>query len=298
MTDPIQFKTIQVTPRAGITAAHVYGVKWEDMSDEQFNEIQEAWRIHGVLVCQGPIGSDEAMVKFSKRLGVVCIQSLQEKGHPLSHAEHEEICLIKESYNSNTGNNRLAPHYDLHWHKDNEIPTHIILWPHSLPDKGPATLFYDPYAFFNDLTEEERAILADKSIICQSCYAFEGPLFYGINEPHGQMPFSRRPILLKDKEGRPFVSPGPFTPSTFVPDLPQDKGRELIDSLQARFFSDKYRIRLDWKPDNVVLARNNFMHSRDDYDGKKQPRTMHQILTRDPEVGDGFWLPYTRLSSS
>ena len=139
--------------------AEVLGVDLsEDMDDETFGEIEDAFNAHSVLVFRDQHLSEERQLAFSRRFGPLDVHVLSQYNHP----RHPEILIVS---NVKEGDRHVGI-YDAgrYWHTDlsyMEVPSRgSMLYAIEIPEEGGEplgdTLFTSTTAAYDALPAETK----------------------------------------------------------------------------------------------------------------------------------------------
>jgi taurine dioxygenase len=252
---------VEVKRLSDALGAEVLGVDLKSVTDEEFQEIYDAWLKYEVLVFHDQDLTPEEHIEFSKRFGElevhIAVDHLLE-GHP-------EIMMV--SNKQVDGRYIGAVSAADYWHSDlscNSHPTKAsLLYALEIPSVGGDTEWADTYAAYETLPEATKEKIADLRGI-HSWNRIRNPRVavpevhkdaeerYGTRAPDDAL----HPIVRTHPEtGRKalYVSPR-FTLG--VDGLEPDEGQELLDELFDHMAKREFIFRHSWKVGDLVLWDN------------------------------------------
>ena len=147
------FRKIEVLPISGNIGALIKNVQLNDLDDETFAEIHQAWLENCVVFFRNQKITPQQQISFAKRFGEIHF-------HPYMKGldEHPEILeIIKEPGDGYT--------FGSVWHTDqmfNPKPAKAtMLYAHEVPSKGGDTMFSNQYLAYEALSQAMKEILTD-----------------------------------------------------------------------------------------------------------------------------------------
>ena len=180
---------MEVQPVTGVIGAEIVGADLENLTDAQFEQIEQAFTDHLVLFFRDqPPLSIEAHVAFGKRFGPL-------HTHPVAPGPegHPEVMIIAADANSKyaDGNN---------WHTDvscDELPPlGSCLQLRTLPPVGGDTLFANMYAAYETLSPMMQEFLADKTARHESEHVYRGRYAdRGVDDTGKVYPSAEHPVV-------------------------------------------------------------------------------------------------------
>jgi len=231
-----------LTPRIG---AIIHGADLtQDISDEDFSEIYDAWLQHLVIFFRRQSMSPEQHLAFGRRFGELHV-------HPAApYANDNPALMMIHADETSTRNNGSGWHSDVS--ADEEPPMASILHIHQTPSSGGDTLWANMYEAYDALSEPIKSLLNSLTAIHQADYTG----FYGDHEPQRQSPRAEHPVIRTHPvTGRKalFVNSG-FTKR--IKGVNQSESRYLLDMLFDHVKNPNFHCRFQWQPDSVALWDN------------------------------------------
>jgi len=236
-----------ITPHIG---AEVFGIDLgEDLSDEQFGEIRQAFLDWKVLVFREQHISQDAHKAFAKRFGTI-------HTHPLAanYGGDPEILRVKTTadspYTAGDG-----------WHTDvtcDELPPMgSMLYVTETPDCGGGdTLYADMYLAYEMLSKPMQSFLETLTAVHDGAKPYLGS--YKMQPKNAEHhPRTEHPVVISHPEtGRKvlFVNAG-FT--THIKGLRPQESNALLDMLYRHIESTpKLRCHVNWQPNTLTFWDN------------------------------------------
>lgn len=241
---------MEIQPVTGVIGAEIIGADLENLTDSQFERIEQAFTEHLVVFFrdQSPL-SEGAHIAFGKRFGPLHI-------HPIAPGPegHPEIMIIQADANSAyaDGNN---------WHTDVscdvEPPLGSCLQLRTLPPVGGDTLFANMYAAYETLSPMMQDFLADKTAMHESEHVYRGRYAdRGVDDTGMVYPSAEHPVVrTHPRSGRQalYVNPS-FT--TKINGLTKAESRAVLQLLYAHQQRPEFQVRFRWS-DNAVAFWDN-----------------------------------------
>jgi taurine dioxygenase len=289
--------SIEVIPTGAALGAEIKGLDWsQDMPSEVLERFEEIFNEHLVVMMRGQNlektrvmeladmfggrfipGSRQFYIKagikpgshrVSDIKGLGQISNLDKDGKPQKHTE-------------GTGSLAIA------WHTDNsymeEPPKASMLNAVQVPINGGGhTMFANQYMAYEELSDELKKEIEGKHILNDICRNTAGRLRLTFEEPKSR----------EDIQGpiHPMVRIHPATgkrclylgrrwarPSSYIVEMPNDEGDDLLDRLWAHATQDKYVwVHDTWQPQDLVVWDNRCtLHRRTEID-PNQVRYLHR----------------------
>ena len=240
---------IGLTPLTAAIGAEIAGVDLGHLTDEQFDEIRQAYLEHQVIFFRDQEITPGAQKAFAERFGPLHI-------HPAApHLEGDPaIFVIRTDKNSRYTNGER-------WHTDvsceAEPPLGSMLHMHILPPVGGDTLFANMYAAHDALSAPMRNFLSGLVAVHESEHVYRGRYAdRGVDDTGRQYPRAEHPVIRTHPEtGRP----GIFVNRTFttrIRGLPRKESRALLQFLYEHMESPEFQVRFKWSVGAVALWDN------------------------------------------
>jgi len=245
----MSYETIQVRPLTPTIGAEIFGVDLGgDISNQQFQEIHDAFLQHIVIFFRDQKMTPEQHKSFGRRFGKLHI-------HPASPSvleEHPEILIIK----ANEKSKRVAGEV---WHSDvscdAEPPLGSILYMLQPPSNGGGdTMFANMYTAYEKLSDPMKRIVEGLTAIHDGEHVYRGR--YGMNDANKTYPRSEHPVVRTHPEtGRKalFVNRG-FT--TRIKDMHRNESDALLNMLYEHAETPEFQCRFKWDVGSVAFWDN------------------------------------------
>ena len=243
------YETIEVRPLTPTIGAEIFGVDLGgDISNQQFQEIHDAFLQHVVIFFRNQKMTPEQQKAFGRRFGRLHI-------HPASPSvleDHPEVLVIK----ANEKSKRVAGEV---WHSDvscdPEPPLGSILYMLQPPENGGGdTMFANMYTAYDKLSDSMKRIVEGLTAIHDGEHVYRGR--YGINDATKTYPRSEHPVVRTHPEtGRKalFVNRG-FT--TRIKDMHRNESDALLNMLYEHAETPEFQCRFKWNVGSVAFWDN------------------------------------------
>ena len=274
-TSAAQYQTIEVRPCTPVIGAEIHGVDLtRPLSDEQWNEIHEAFLRHLVIFFREQERmSPEQQIAFGRRFGELHI-------HPAApHLEgYPEVFVIHAHKDSRFANGES-------WHSDvscdAEPPLGSILQIHVLPPCGGDTLFSSMYAAYDDLSPRMKTFLEGLAAVHESEHFYRGRYAdRGVNDAGKVYPKAVHPVIRTHPEtGKRCV----FVNRTFttrIEGLPEDESRAILQFLFHHVETPWYQTRFTWRQNDVAMWDNRCAQHMAIWDYWPNERKGHRVTVK------------------
>jgi taurine dioxygenase len=257
-----EFRHITVHRLTPAIGAEVTGVSLNEVTDEVFEEIHEAFLRHKVLVFRDQHGfTPEQHEALSRRFGELDVPPVALP----RRAEAPGVAVIETSETN-------KPYVD-YWHTDlayKQRPALVsILRARLVPECGGDTLWVDMEAAYEDLSDDMKRRL--DGLRAHNTYAKLvdwGPIPpSAIDERLKEFPPQDHPLVRTHADtGRKSIYASVNTVSHIV-GLPADESDELLSALYELCNKPEHQIRVHWTADAVVMwdNRNTKHYATADY---------------------------------
>ena len=291
---------IEVIPSGAALAAEVRGI---DLSQPLPDDVQERltkiWAEHLVLLLRGQELEDADLIRFSDYYGGQQMGGARKKRWEIGMKESGKAASTDARVNYVTnldkdGNpaqhNRGTGSYELRWHSDNTYvdvpPTGTMLWADVIPDDDSGqTAFCNQIRAYAEMPEDLKALIQGKHMMHDGSRNTAN-----LVHPHREMPKMQDDI---DGPVHPMVRVHPPTgkhalflgrrwdfPSTYIVEMPNDEGEDLMDRLWAHATQDKYVWTHHWKRGDFILWDNRAVMHRRTAINSNQPRILHRTMIK------------------
>ena len=265
----MKYRCIQVQTLTPHIGAEVSGVDLcAPLSDEVFEEIQQAWMNHLVLYFRDQPMSSAQHWAFGQRFGELHI-------HPAAPYAQGNPALMQIHTDENSfRNNGEGWHSDVS--ADEEPPMASILHLHQTPSHGGDTLWANMYEAYAALSAPIQRLLAELSAVHVADYSG----FYGAHAPQRVSPSALHPMVRTHPvTGRKalFVNSG-FTKQ--IKGLQRDESDGILSMLFAHIKNPNFHCRFRWQPNSVALWDNRCTQHMAVWDYFPQTRHGIRVTTK------------------
>lgn len=265
---------MEIQPLTGVIGAEIKGADLENLTDAQFEEIEQAFTDHLVLFFRDqPPLSPEAHIAFGRRFGPPHI-------HPVAPGPdgYPEIMTIHADANSKyaDGNN---------WHTDVscdvEPPLGSCLQLRVLPPVGGDTLFANMYAAYETLSPMMQDFLADKTAMHESEHVYRGRYAErGVDDTGRVYPSAEHPVVrTHPRSGRQalYVNPG-FT--TKINGLTTAESKAILQLLFVHQQRPEFQVRFTWSENAIAFWDNRCTQHFAIWDYWPHERMGHRVTVK------------------
>lgn len=228
---------------------------------EEAAECQRLLDAHGVVVYREVHVDDEQLIEFSGLLGTLVVQPTGEHRYP----EIQTITLDPTRTNALLASYRQG---NFQWHFDgatDELPQKgTLLSAKEVDPAGGDTEFATTYAAYDDLSEAEKADIADLKVVHSFAAAQAKANPEASEEERAswrtRAPSRVHPLVWTRKSGRKSLLLGATAES--VVGWPADESQALLDRLLEWATQPQYTIRHHWLRGDLVMWDNTGMLHR------------------------------------
>ncbi len=238
---------MEIRPITPVIGAEIVGADLNNISNDQFDQIDRAFTEHQVIFFRDQPKLEPAVqVAFGKRFGELHY-------HPAAphHEAYPEIFVIhahKESKHAD-GNG---------WHTDVscdvEPPLGTCLQLHQLPPSGGDTMFASMYAAFETLSLTMQEFLANLTARHESAHIYRGRYEgRGVKNTETNFPSAVHPVIATHpKSGRQalYINPS-FT--TGINGLEDQESTALLEFLFRHQQRPEFQVRFKWSQNAIAL---------------------------------------------
>lgn len=264
---------MKITPTTLGFVADVSEVDINTITDDEFNELYNAWLKYSVLRIRNQPLDESSLQTFSARFG-----PLEEA--PFGRMPESEKAKIKNRYVTQLSNIIVdgkpiggLGNSEASWHSDMTYvktpPPASILLGIEIPKKGGDTYFSNQHAALESLPEELIARIQDLTIKHDASHTSVGKLrpgFEAFTDPR-DAPGAIHPIIRTHNEtGRKALFLG-RREWAYVPGLSLEKSEHMLNKIWSYAAQPKHVWRQNWQPGDVIIWDNrSVLHRRDDFD--------------------------------
>jgi taurine dioxygenase len=281
----IQDRLLEIRPLAPKLGAAITNVRLADgMSDELFRAIYQAFLRYQVLLFPPQDVPPGEQVAFARRFGEAQIHVMNQY-----HADGYPELYRLSNFDANgklTGKHpdkgTLAWHTDGSWQRVTGQAT--IIYGEVMPETGGETHFCDMYGAYDRLDATWKARIANMRAVHN--------LDFSRTRRHGEDPMTEEQKREKPPIDHPIVRTHPETGrkciylgdhAEYIVGMPYDKGRDLIEELNALAVHPDLTYEHRWKVRELLLWDNRcVMHRATAYD----PATQGRVIRRCTVLGE------------
>ncbi len=270
-----------VTPLTPAVGGEVRGVNLAALSDAEFSQVKHAWHRYSALLVRGQDLSDDDLLGFSRRLGVLDPPPNQEHGRQ-SPPGYPYVYVV-----SNVLDEKGAPIGALGsgeavWHTDMSYlelpPDASMLYALEIPPSGGNTWICGMQAAWASLPDELKAKVQGRRIKHDGTYNSGGYVRHGVtptDDPH-KAPGAWHPAVCRHPvTGVPNLYLGRRR-NSYVEGYSPAESEALLDRLWRHIDSPELSYEHKWRVGDLLLWDNrSTMHRRDPFDNKTR-RVMHR----------------------
>lgn len=268
--------------------ADVEDVDLLHLSEQDFDEIYQAWLQFGVLRFRNQPLDDSGLQKFSARFGPLEEMPLGR----MSEQERKKIANIYVAVLSNIRVNGKAigglGNAEASWHSDmtyvDTPPPASVLLGVEIPAAGGDTYFSDQNAAYAELPNALRQRVRHLTIKHNAAHTSIGSLrpgYQAFDDPR-EAPGSVHPIVRSHEETGANALYLGRREWAYIPGLSLAESEALLDELWSYAAYPQHVWQQQWQPNDVVIWDNRrVLHRRDDFDNNAR-RLMKrcQVLAR------------------
>ena len=266
---------IRIVPVGGPLGADAWGVDLENLTDEQFAVLHQAWLDHdGVLRVPGQFVPPETLLAFASRFGELDLAPITRAGDSERYRpDLPHLVVISNIVENGKAIGGLGS-YESKWHTDmsyNEVPPKAsVLHAIEIPNEGGDTGYANMYRAYETLPQSTRQRIAGLTCKHDASRNSVGQVrrgFENVYERREDVPGAVHPIVCTHPEtGRKCLYLG-RRDLAFIPQLPPADSDALLDELWAHATSDEHNWYQRWRLGDIVIWDNRCtMHRRDALD--------------------------------
>lgn len=277
------YSHIRVMPLTGVLGAEVEGADLTGpLPDPVFEEIEQAFADHSVLVFRDQDMSIEDQKRFTRRFGEFgfepYVDTMQE--HP------EVIEVLKEA--SESGMLNFGGNWHSDWSFQEAPPRATILHAKEIPPFGGDTCFASMYLAYETLSDGMKAMLEGLNVMhsARRPYGVGNKLFGKFNramkihnteEAHAEL--AHPAVRTVPETGRKALFVNPVYSIRFE-NMSERESRPLLEFLHAHATRIELTCRVRWAPGTLTIWDNRCVqhNAMNDYDGYR--RLLHRTTVR------------------
>ncbi len=247
---------LEIIPQNPHVGAIVNGADVNDMSDEAFAQIYQAWLKHGVICVRGQNMDMPGFLAYCRRFGRVKPHLVKRTRHP----EYPDITVmginkrkLDGSLDKSIMTRGVGWHTDLPW--DQEICKATQLYAVAIPSRGGDTLFTSMYVAWDRLPEDLKQRVGELDAVF---------VYGGRKKPHDDFltdadrarPPAIHPVQRRHEEtGRTSLYLNPFH-VTQLAGLSDEESDELLAELTPHLVHEDAVYRHEWQAGDIVIWDN------------------------------------------
>jgi alpha-ketoglutarate-dependent taurine dioxygenase len=277
---------LAVAPAARALGAEIGGVDLRCIEAADFAVIRHAFIAHSVLLIRDQRLTDDDLIAFSRRLGVLDWAPVQENGRRFVPGK-PEIYIVSNVVENGVAIGSLGAG-EAAWHTDMSYietpPMASLLYAIEVPASGGDTSFCSMYAAYEALPAALKERSAGLSIKHDGTYNSGGYVRAGLaaSDDPRTSPGAIHPLVcVHPDSGRRYLYLGRRR-NAYIPTLELAQSEALLDELWAYATRPENVWTHRWRAGDVVLWDNrSTMHRRDHFDANAR-RIMHRTQIKSP----------------
>jgi taurine dioxygenase len=258
--------SLHAQPIAATCGVRLEGIDLARLSDAEFRAVEQALLDYYVVSLPGQKLTEEQMIAFTSRFGPLEPHVLSEFHHP----KYPDILMLSNV--KEDGKPKGLADAGAVWHSDLAYKTRpswlTVLYGIEIPDEGGDTMFCNLVQAYEDLSDEDKTLLAGRRAANNYAY-YSNKLAYELGhrkpltpEQLAATPEVMHPVVRTHPRSRKkalFISPA-FT--VRIEGLPEAESQALLQRLFDHCLLPKYQMRYKWRAGDLVIWDNAaVMHS-------------------------------------
>jgi alpha-ketoglutarate-dependent taurine dioxygenase len=277
---------LTIVPTGAALGAALGGVDLRHIEAANFTALRRAFIAHSVLLIREQRLTDDDLIGFSRRLGVLDWAPVQENGRRFVPGK-PEIYVVSNVIENGVAIGSLGAG-EAAWHTDMSYieapPMASLLYAIEVPASGGDTSFCSMYAAYHALPAALKERIAGLSIKHDGTYNSGGYVRAGLaaSDDPRTSPGAIHPLVCvhPDSERR-YLYLGRRR-NAYIPGLELAQSEALLDELWAHATRPENVWTHGWRAGDVVLWDNrSTMHRRDPFDPTAR-RIMHRTQIKSP----------------
>jgi taurine dioxygenase len=276
---------VSVIPTRKALGAEIQGIDLRTIDDGDFAGIYRAWLEHLVLLFRGQSLTDENLIAFSRRFGVLDWAPVQESGRRFVDG-HPEIYVVSNVIENGVSIGSLGAG-EATWHTDMSYLLHppkaSMLYAIELPSSGGNTYFNNMYFAYESLPDELKRRIEGLELKHDGTYNSGGYVRQGITAIDNPVtsPGAYHPLVCTHPETKRRVLYLGRRRNAYVAGLSLPDSESLVDELWSHAVCEELVWHNEWRVGDLVLWDNRCtMHRRDPFDANSR-RVMHRTQIKD-----------------
>jgi taurine dioxygenase len=281
-------KPLTVKHLSPALGAEIVGVDLrDDMSDETFGEILNAWHEHLVILFRNQSLSEDDQIRFAQRFG-----TLQKRTRPpeaineAGHTKYPQLTMLVSNIRENGKLIGSLPDGEMHFHSDQcylEKPaTGTFLYALEVPSVGGDTLFLNMYEAYDTLSPELKARIDGRKALNAYLYDSTTRAVNGSKVDFTAHPHYVQPIVRTHPDTKRKALYVNKLMTFTVEGMDEEEGSALLNTLFDHIEQDRFIYAHQWRVGDLVLWDNRCtLHARSDFSDKER-----RLLRRYTVLGD------------
>jgi len=297
-------ESIRVFPTGAALGAEVRGIDLaRELEPRVIERLAEIWAEHLVLLIRDQELEDADLIRIANHFGGIQPSGARMLRWALGQKETGKMDSqdARVNFVSNLDRNGkpvmrniYSGCYPLTWHSDNcyvdTPPIGTLLWADRIPDDDSGqTLFCNQIMAYEELSEEIKTLVHGKHTMQDHTRLLSNEPRPGTKIPRSleEIDGPVHPIVrLHSPSGRRALYLGRRAsyPSTYIVEMPNGKGEEVLDQLWAHATQEKYCWTHHWRRGDFLLWDNRAVMHRRTAINPEQPRVLHRVMIKGEPV--------------
>ena len=277
---------MQIKPTGSCLGADILDIDLsQELSDQQFSDIVEAWYSFSILRFRKQELSDDEFVNFSRRFGSLDLAPTGRGGKPFN-ASRPEIAIISNIIVNGEKAGSLG-NSELVWHQDmsyvNLPPKASVLYGIEIPKSSGDTSFYSAYEAYSALPPKLRTKINGLTCKHDATRNSAGELRVGYAETYHnkERPGAIHPlVILHPNTKRKALYLG-RRPNAWIYGFSSEASDALLDELWDHINSHNFTWTQNWEKGDLVIWDNRCTFHRREKLDPIQNRLMHRLQIAD-----------------
>ena len=277
---------MQIKPTGSCLGADILDIDLsQELSDQQFSDIVEAWYSFSILRFRKQELSDDEFVNFSRRFGSLDLAPTGRGGKPFN-ASRPEIAIISNIIVNGKKAGSLG-NSELVWHQDmsyvNLPPKASVLYGIEIPKSSGDTSFYSAYEAYSALPPKLKTKINGLTCKHDATRNSAGELRVGYAETYHnkERPGAIHPlVILHPNTKRKALYLG-RRPNAWIYGFSSEASDALLDELWDHINSHNFTWTQNWEKGDLVIWDNRCTFHRREKLDPNQNRLMHRTQIAD-----------------
>lgn len=254
---------VRVKPLSPALGAEIIGVDLsQDLDDDRFGQILDAWHENLVILFRNQDLSEEAEVRFAERFGPLATIHTQQFA-----SRHPAVMLISNIREDGKAIGAL-PDGEMHFHSDQcykERPARAsMLYAIEIPSKGGNTLFANAYKAYETLPDDMKRRIDGRRAL--NAYDYDtGATRRGGKAPDDAPSYVQPVVRTHPVTGRKALYVNRLM-TVRIEGLPSEESEEILDYLFTHQERPEFIYEHVWTPGDLLMWDNRCtLHARSDF---------------------------------